>query len=348
MLKHSAHSEGLSMLLATYIQLQAHCWCDSFGYFSTRPKRSFWLHCDVQTSLFRAMALPLFLLIASSMRVTSTAKACALVQMLISMFVRLFTDARSVLLVLLVSLLFRTSVPISTANSFHVSSRSSCPAFLHPTYISCLLLNCWPMLLVCLNVHATTWPSLFIYPLICFQFPFLTCNRLLLSVLTVVLFLTNLSPLPFCHIGANLIHQNSFDFSPSSLTFEKTHTSVHEYAPNCSMHQKISNMVIFPKFSAHWSFDEIPPLFMAPEQFPVDPSCLCNSRLQQSASHNSVSRYTDTKSSSCASYHPCFMRLVVCVWLLFDSPLCTLHSLTHLLLHPPDLPLHLLCGSVRR
>ena len=197
MLKHSAHSEGLSMLLATYIQLQAHCWCDSFGYFSTRPKRSFWLHCDVQTSLFRAMALPLFLLIASSMRVTSTAKACALVQMLISMFVRLFTDARSVLLVLLVSLLFRTSVPISTANSFHVSSRSSCPAFLHPTYISCLLLNCWPMLLVCLNVHATTWPSLFIYPLICFQFPFLTCNRLLLSVLTVVLFLTNLSPAAF-------------------------------------------------------------------------------------------------------------------------------------------------------
>ena len=30
------------------------------------------------------------------------------------------------------------------------------------------------------------------------------------------------------------------------------------------------------------------------------------------------------------------------------SPLCALHSLSHLLLHPPDLPLHLLCGSVRR
>ena len=27
---------------------------------------------------------------------------------------------------------------------------------------------------------------------------------------------------------------------------------------------------------------------------------------------------------------------------------CTLHALSHLLLHPPDLPLHLLCGSVRR
>ena len=40
------------------------------------------------------------------------------------------------------------------------------------------------------------------------------------------------------------------------------------------------------------------------------------------------------------------MRL--CVWLLFDSTLCTLHSLSHLLLHPPDLHLHLLSGSVRR
>ena len=40
------------------------------------------------------------------------------------------------------------------------------------------------------------------------------------------------------------------------------------------------------------------------------------------------------------------MRL--CVWPLFDSPLCTLHSLSHLQLHPPDLHLHLLCGSVRR
>ena len=48
----------------------------------------------------------------------------------------------------------------------------------------------------------------------------------------------------------------------------------------------------------------------------------------------------------CASSHPCVMRL--CVWPLFYSPLCTLHSLSHLLLHPPDLSLHLLCGSVRR
>ena len=61
------------------------------------------------------------------------------------------------------------------------------------------------MLLICLNVHATAWPSLFIHPLICFKFPLLTCNRLLLSVLTVVLFLTNLSLLPFCHIGIPLV-----------------------------------------------------------------------------------------------------------------------------------------------
>ena len=40
------------------------------------------------------------------------------------------------------------------------------------------------------------------------------------------------------------------------------------------------------------------------------------------------------------------MRL--CVWPLFDTPHCTLHSLFHLLLHPPDLHLHLLCGSLRR
>ena len=38
----------------------------------------------------------------------------------------------------------------------------------------------------------------------------------------------------------------------------------------------------------------------------------------------------------------------VVVLILFDSPLCTLHSLSHLLLHPPDLHLHIPCGSVRR
>ena len=47
-----------------------------------------------------------------------------------------------------------------------------------------------------------------------------------------------------------------------------------------------------------------------------------------------------------ASRHPCFMHL--CVWPFFDSPRWTLQSLSHLLLHPPDFPLHLLCGSVRR
>ena len=41
---------------------------------------------------------------------------------------------------------------------------------------------------------------------------------------------------------------------------------------------------------------------------------------------------------------------VVATSILFDSPLCTLHSLSHLLLHPLDLQLHphLPCGSVRR
>ena len=38
----------------------------------------------------------------------------------------------------------------------------------------------------------------------------------------------------------------------------------------------------------------------------------------------------------------------LCVWFLFDCPFCTLQSLSHLLLHPPNLYLHLLCGSVRR
>ena len=52
---------------------------------------------------------------------------------------------------------------------------------------------------------------------------------------------------------------------------------------------------------------------------------------------------------SCASSHPCFMRLSGCAfWSLFDSPFCTLHNFSHLLLHPPNLHHHFLCGSVRR
>ena len=38
----------------------------------------------------------------------------------------------------------------------------------------------------------------------------------------------------------------------------------------------------------------------------------------------------------------------LCVLILFDSPLCTLHSLSHLPFHSLDLHLHLPCGSVRR
>ena len=33
---------------------------------------------------------------------------------------------------------------------------------------------------------------------------------------------------------------------------------------------------------------------------------------------------------------------------LSSTPFCTRHSLSHLLLHPPELHLHLPCGSVRR
>ena len=45
-------------------------------------------------------------------------------------------------------------------------------------------------------------------------------------------------------------------------------------------------------------------------------------------------------------YHP----HGVVVFVLFDSPLCSLHRFCHLPLHSPDLPLHphLPCGSVRR
>ena len=47
----------------------------------------------------------------------------------------------------------------------------------------------------------------------------------------------------------------------------------------------------------------------------------------------------------CASYHPCVMLL--CVWSLFDPLFALFICLSHLLLHLPDLSLHLLCGSVR-
>ena len=43
-----------------------------------------------------------------------------------------------------------------------------------------------------------------------------------------------------------------------------------------------------------------------------------------------------------------YHALCVVVLNLFDSPLCTLHSLSHFVLHPPDLHLHFQCGSVRR
>ena len=60
----------------------------------------------------------------------------------------------------------------------------------------------------------------------------------------------------------------------------------------------------------------------------------------------------------CPTWHrlKMFVRITSChharewlFWYLFDSPLCTLHRLSHLPLHSPDLHLylHLLCGLVR-
>ena len=61
--------------------------------------------------------------------------------------------------------------------------------------------------------------------------------------------------------------------------------------------------------------------------------------------HNSVAR--DIGSSGCP-HRVIHVSCAVFVLTLSDSPFCTLHSLSHLLLHPPGLHLHLLCGSVRR
>ena len=45
---------------------------------------------------------------------------------------------------------------------------------------------------------------------------------------------------------------------------------------------------------------------------------------------------------------PSMFHALVCLTSLRLSTSCTLYSLSHPLLHPPDLHLHLLCGSVRR
>ena len=45
--------------------------------------------------------------------------------------------------------------------------------------------------------------------------------------------------------------------------------------------------------------------------------------------------------------HPCIIRIVVVVLILFDPPICTLHRLSHLPFRSPDLHLHLPCGLVR-
>ena len=52
---------------------------------------------------------------------------------------------------------------------------------------------------------------------------------------------------------------------------------------------------------------------------------------------------------SCVSQHTHFNdpHVVVVVLILFDPLLCTLHRLSHLSFHSPDVHLHLLCGLVR-
>ena len=67
-----------------------------------------------------------------------------------------------------------------------------------------------------------------------------------------------------------------------------------------------------------------------------------------SAAHITVSHMTLAQGVLRTSSHPCLMWL--CVLILFDSPLCTLHSLSHLLPHSHDFHLHphLTCVSVRR
>ena len=66
--------------------------------------------------------------------------------------------------------------------------------------------------------------------------------------------------------------------------------------------------------------------------------------------HNSVARDIGSSSRCLArtSFHlsHASCAVVVCL-ILFDSPLCTIHRLSHLPFHSPDLHLHLPCGLVR-
>ena len=63
-----------------------------------------------------------------------------------------------------------------------------------------------------------------------------------------------------------------------------------------------------------------------------------------------VSHMTLAQGSRCVAHVIPSMFHVVVVLILFDSPFCTLHRLSHLPPHSPDLHLHshLSCGSVRR
>ena len=84
----------------------------------------------------------------------------------------------------------------------------------------------------------------------------------------------------------------------------------------------------------------------------------CNRRgggVNRTPSHVTFSRFSQ-HTFQCRTYWlKCFARTSsmyhlhgVVVLVLFDSPLCTLHRLSHLPFHSLNLHLHLLCGSVRR
>ena len=63
--------------------------------------------------------------------------------------------------------------------------------------------------------------------------------------------------------------------------------------------------------------------------------------------HAVISMSHVTLAQDVCPHHVIHASCAVVVLILFDSPLCTLHRLTHLLFHSPDLHLHLPCGLVR-
>ena len=86
------------------------------------------------------------------------------------------------------------------------------------------------------------------------------------------------------------------------------------------------------------------------------PAATDGESVNRTPSHVTFSRLC-THVQQCRTWHwlkvfvhviPSMLRAQCLIWSLFDSPLGTLHSLSHHPLHSPNLHLHLLCGSVRR